>query len=158
MKRANIEVTSISIKESLEVTGAHDVKIICDKIFKDLDFSDFDMLIFIGGVKCVENVRKFDQIFEVINYFNSNNKYIAAICAAPVILGDAGVLDKNKFTCYEGFQDFVKNGIYLKQRVVQDKNIITSNCAGSVFEFGFKLVSILMGESKSNEVESRMIL
>lgn len=149
---------SISIKESFEVIGAHNIKLVCDKLFKDLDFSDFDMIVFIGGSKCVENVRKFDKIFEVIDYFNSNNKYIAAICAAPIILEDAGILNRNKFTCYEGFQDFVKNGIYLKQRVVQDKNIITSNCAGSVFEFGFKLVSILTNESKSKEVENKMIL
>lgn len=148
----------ISIADSLEVTGAHGIKTICDKKFNDIEFSEFKMIIFPGGVQGVNNIREFEPIYKVINYFYSSNRYVAAICAAPVILDDAGILDGNSFTCYEGFQESIKNGIYLKQKVVQDKNIITSNCVGSLFEFGFKLVSVLKNERESKELESKMII
>ena len=101
----------ISIADSLEVTGAHGIKTMCDKKFNDIEFSEFKMIIFPGGVQGVNNIREFEPIYKVINYFYSSNRYVAAICAAPVILDDAGILDGNSFTCYEGFQESIKNGI-----------------------------------------------
>ena len=158
LRRGNVDVHMVSITDSLEVFGAHDIKIICDKLFFDINFADYEMAIFPGGVGGVEEIRKFKPIYELIEYMYSNNKYLSAICAAPVILGDAGLLENNKFTCYEGFEQFVKNGIYLKEKVVINNKIITSNCAGSIFDFGFKLLSLLRGDKVSEEVRNKMIL
>ncbi|BAK81497.1 DJ-1 family glyoxalase III [Candidatus Arthromitus sp. SFB-rat-Yit] len=158
LRRGNVDVDIVSITDSLQVVGAHDIKIVCDKLFKDIDFSEYEMAIFPGGVKGVEEIRNFKPIFEFIEYMHSNNKYLAAICAAPVILGDAGLLEDNKFTCYEGFEQYVKNGTYVKEKVVINNRVITSNCAGSVFDFGFKLLSVLKGDNDSDEVKSKMIL
>lgn len=158
LRRAGIETTTVSITDSLEVMSAHNVKIICDETFNNLEFSEYKMIIFPGGVKGVDNIKSFEPIYKIINYFYSSDRYVAAICAAPIILGNAGILENNSFTCYEGFEQFIKNGIYLKQKVVQDKNIITSNCAGSALEFGFKLVSVLKSEQESNVVEKQMVL
>lgn len=158
LRRGDIQVDLVSITDSLDVLGAHDIKLVCDKTFGNIKFDEYEMAIFPGGVKGVEEIRKFEPVRGLIQYFVSNNKYLAAICAGPVILGDSGALDENKFTCYEGFQDFVKKGIYLKQKVVRDNNIVTSNCAGSVYDFGRELLTVLKGEEVANEVLSKMIL
>lgn len=158
LRRADIEIEIVSIKNDLEVEGAHGIKLICDRKFEEMEFSEFVMIIFPGGLLGVNNLKSFAPMKEVINYFYSNDKYIAAICAAPSLLDEAGILKNKKFTCYEGVQEFIKNGIYSKQKVVQDKNIITSNCVGSVFDFGFKLVEILKGEDLRNCVEEKMII
>ena len=158
LRRADIEVVVISIKNNLEVEGAHGIKLICDKKFDEIEFSEFNMVILPGGQPGVNNLKSFDPIKEVVNYFYSNNKYVAAICAAPMILEESGILENKKFTCYEGVQEFIKNGIYLKQKVVQDKNIITSNCVGSVFDFGFKLIEVLKDKDSSNCVERKIII
>lgn len=158
LKRAEIETQIISISNSLEVLGAHGIKIICDYKFEEVNFSNFDIIIFPGGIEGVNNIKNFSPIYNLINEFYKKGKYIAAICAAPIILYEAGILNGNSFTCYEGIQDFIKNGIYSKQKVVEDKNIITSDCVGSVFDFGFKLVSILKGYDRFIDVKEKMIL
>lgn len=158
LRRANINITLISIKNNLEVEGAHGIKLICDKIFDEIELSEFNMVIFPGGLLGVNNLKNFPHIKEVVNHFYYNDKYVAAICAAPSILYECGILDNKKFTCYEGVQEFIKNGIYSRQKVVQDGNIITSDCVGSVFSFGFKLVSILKSEEVSEEIRKKMII
>ncbi len=158
LRRGDVQIDLISITDSLEVTSAHNVKITCDKVFKDMNKDDYDMIIFPGGVTGVENIRNFPPIKEVIVDFNNKKKYIGAICAGPVILGDAEILGGKNFTCYEGFEKFVENAIYSKQKVIIQDNIVTSNCVGSVFEFGLTLLSLLKGEEFSEEVRRKMIL
>lgn len=158
LRRGMVEVDLVSITDSLEVVSAHSIKIICDKIFRDMDTSNYDMIVFPGGVNGVEEIRRFEPMRKIISYFHENNKYLAAICAGPVILGDAGVLENRNFTCYEGFEKFIQNGIYSKERVITTGNIITSNCVGSVIEFGLKLLAVLKGEDISNDIRSKMNL
>ena len=158
LRRADIEVVIVSIANNLEVTGAHNIKVICDENFNNIEFSEFKMIIFPGGVQGVKNIREMETIKKVVNYFYSSDRYVAAICAAPTILGDAGVLDGNNYTCYEGFQDLIDRGFYLNEKLVQSNNIITSNCAGSVFEFGLKLVELLKDEEISKQVRDKIIL
>ncbi len=158
LRRAEIETVMVSIMNSLEVSGAHGIRIFCDNKFDEIEFSLFNMIIFPGGMKGVNNIKEFKPIHRVINEFYNSGKYIAAICAAPIILDELGILNKNIFTCYEGIQKFVKNGVYLDQRVVESKNIITSDCVGSVFDFGFKLVTILKGQDEYIDVRNKMIL
>ena len=158
LKRAEIETLTISISNFLEVKGAHGINLICDFKFDEVDFSSFDIIIFPGGMEGVNRMKDFTPIRDLINEFHNGGKYIAAICAAPIILYEAGILNGNNFTCYEGIQKFIKNGIYSKQKVVQDKNIITSDCVGSVFDFGFRLVSILKGYDEYIGVRNKMIL
>lgn len=158
LRRGEVEVDLVSITDSLEVVSAHDIKIICDKTFGEMNNSDYDMIVFPGGVAGVEAIRNFEPMRDVIKYFHDNNKYLAAICAGPVILGDAGILTDKNFTCYEGFEKFVQNAIYSKERVIETGNIITSNCVGSVLEFGLKLLTILKGEEVSKDTRSKMIL
>lgn len=158
LRRGEIDVNIISIEDSLDVSGAHNVKITCDSKFDNVNFNDLDMIILPGGAGGVNRIKDFKPILHILKEFNENNKYIAAICAAPVVLEEAGILNQKEFTCYKGFEQYVANGKYLAEKVVQDGNIITSNCVGSVFDFGFKLVNLLKGEKISKDLHNKMIM
>src|SRR5690554_6432473 len=87
LRRAQIDVVTVSITDDKTVTGAHNVQVVVDNTFSDIDFSDFDMLILPGGMPGAKNLNKHEELKKLLNEFNSKNKLIAAICAAPMVLG-----------------------------------------------------------------------
>ena len=157
LRRGNVEVEIISIEETLEVTGAHNIEITCNSKFNDNNFNDYKMIVLPGGLQGVNRIKEFKPILSILKDFHETNRYIGAICAAPIILEEAGIIKENNFTCYKGFEKQVANGKYVQEKVVEDKNIITSNCVGSVFDFGFKLLSYIENMNIIEELRSNMI-
>lgn len=157
LRRGEVDVNIISIEDSLEVVGAHNIKLVCDSKFQEVDFNEVRMLILPGGVG-VNRIKDFEPIFPIIKKLYDDGKYICAICAAPVVLEKAGILNNKKFTCYKGFEKNMSNATYVAEKVVQDQNIITANCVGSVFEFGFKLLTLLKGEEITKDLYNKMIM
>ena len=152
LRRAGIDCEFYSINE-LDVEGAHGIKIIADKILtKDNDLSNVDMIILPGGMPGAQHLADNEMVQAIIKEFHRNNKYIAAICAAPALaLGKSGIIEGKKVTCYPGMEDNIPNSNYIDEIVVQDGNIITSQGPSTALPFAFKLLKVLKGDSHSLE-------
>lgn len=150
LRRAKIEVDLVSIKD-ITVKSGSGINILLNKVIEEVNVKDYD-LVFLpggGGVKALdESVLLKDIVVE----FNNQDKYIAAICAAPLILGKLGILDNIEFTCFPSFEQFAPKGKYKKTGVVQSKNIITGRGIGYVNDFALHLIKIL----KSKEVRDNI--
>jgi len=158
LRRAQIDVVTVSITENNAVTGAHNIPVTADKIFKDTDFTNFDMLILPGGMPGAKNLNEHEDLKNLISSFNTKGKLIAAICAAPMILGGLGILDGKRATCYPGFEPELIGAKTTGESVVVDENIITGKGPGLVFDFGLRLVEQLLGLQDRHEVQNGLLL
>ena len=159
LRRADIKVETISISGNLSVIGAHNIEISADALFDKTDFSDGDMLILPGGQPGTNNLNACEKLKKLIQNYYDQNKYIAAICAAPLIFGEMGLLKYKKAVCYPGYENQLLGAeIAENERVVVSDNIITSKGAGTAIEFSLKLVEILVGKETAEILSKKMIV
>lgn len=141
LRRAEVQCDIVTL-EGKEVLGAHNIAIKGDKVIGDY-LKDYDMIVLPGGMPGATNLRDNDAVIELIKYFNDNNKFIAAICAAPIVLAKAEVINNINITSYPGYEEDLKNGKYMEELVVVDGNIITSRGPATTLEFSYKLLEVL---------------
>ena len=155
LKRAGVEVELVSVNEEKDVVGSHNVHIVCDSsISEKQDFSDGDVLFLPGGMPGTVNLMNCERLTEALREQNSNNKRIAAICAAPSVLGRLGFLEGRKATCYPGFENQLIGAEYTRQGVVTDGNITTARGLGYALDLGIELTALLVSEDKAKEVKA----
>lgn len=158
LRRGNVHVTTVSIEKTLFVTGSHDITVMADKLFDEIDFSKGDMLVLPGGMPGTKNLNSHDDLRKLIQHYFSQQKYIAAICAAPLILGQLGLLKNKEAVCYPGYEKELVGAIVSDKRVVVSDNIIMAKGAGCAIEFALKLVEILQDKKTSIKVANAMIV
>ena len=149
LRRANISCDMVGLEE--QVTGSHDIQVTADCVF-DGDLSDYDLLVLPGGMPGSANLRDNHALISEIQAFNQEGKKISAICAAPIALHQAGVLKDKHFTCYDGVQKQITDGIYQKETVVVDGNLTTSRGPSTALAFAYELVDQLGGDAESLRV------
>jgi len=140
LRRANIKVDIVGIEDEI-VSGRNGIKILCDKIITDVKPDDYDGIVLPGGNPGYKNLENNQQVINFIKTYNNRGKLIAAMCASPTILEKIGVLEGKKATCYPTMKDKLKN--YVDERVVVDKNVITSQGPGTAIEFALEIVRFL---------------
>ena len=151
LRRASINCEYYSI-DGIEVEGAHGVIFKSDHLLENSDLSDVDMIVLPGGMPGAKNLAENEKVQQIIIDFNAQNKYIAAICAAPaLVLGRSGIVDGRKVTCYPGMEGYLSNSTYCNDLVVRDNNIITSQGPATALPFAFELVKVLKGDSSNIE-------
>jgi 4-methyl-5(b-hydroxyethyl)-thiazole monophosphate biosynthesis len=158
LRRAGVEVTTVSITTYNMVRGAHNVKVDADEVFEYVDFSEMDMLVLPGGMPGAKNLNNSEDVRKWLKTFASEGKEIAAICAAPMVLGDLGLLEGKNATCYPGFEAELIGANVTGESVVVDGNITTGKGPGLAFAFALALVEKLCGVEKRNEVASGLLL
>ena len=151
LNRAGFVCDLISINEDKFVKSTHEITIVADKVLnKQDDLSEYDMIILPGGMPGAKYLSEHENVIKTIKEFNNQNKFIAAICAAPaLVLSKAGIVKNRKVTSYPGMDNYLTDAIYQEDAVVQDKNIITSRGPATAMQFAFKLVEVL-GESSES--------
>lgn len=154
LKRVDIDVVMISIEKEKIVRGAHNIYINCDEIYDDISLEDFHMIFLPGGMPGTDNLNKNERLKKEIFEFFSLGKKIAAICAAPSILGDMGILKGKKATCFPGFEKRLKGADIINEKVVRDGNITTSKGLGTAIDLGLDIVEQVMGKEISKELGS----
>lgn len=157
LRRVNIPITTVSISSSLEVTGAHGITITTDALFSNLDFSDADMLVLPGGAPGTCNLNAFEPLKDLLKKFYAESKYIGAICAAPMILGQLGFLNGRKATCYPGFEKDLIGATHVTESVVIDGPIITSRGLGTAIDFAGELIALLTDRKTAEQVKRQVI-
>lgn len=160
LRRAGMEVHTVSIKREPVVTGAHGVSVVADLTFKEADFSDTDWLILPGGMPGASNLHEFGALNDLLRVHADKGR-IAAICASPAVaLAPTGLLSGRKATCYPGFETALvaAGAIPVDSRVVTDGNIVTGNGPSSAFPFALEIVRLTKGDDTAREVASGMLI
>lgn len=158
LRRANINVITTSISDVLEVEGAHNIKVVADKLFSELDFSSIDVLVLPGGMPGAKHLNEHLALKARIVEFANRGNCVAAICAAPIVLGSLGLLDGKKATAYPGFESQLSGAEVVNDSVVVSDNIITGRGPAFVYDFALKLVETIAGFDSRKEVERGLLL
>ncbi len=156
LKRAGIEVELVTINPTREVLTSHGINIIADKTFDEADFADSDMLFLPGGVPGVPNLTADERLAQLLKKANSEGKKLAAICAAPSVLGVNGLLEGKNATCYPGWEEKLIGANLTGAGVTTDGNITTGRGLGFSIDMGLELVRILVDETTSNDIKVKI--
>ena len=157
LRRAGVEVRTAAL-DGLLVTGSHGIALRADRTLDAARALDFDMIALPGGMPGADHLKKDARVTALLHRFAAADRYTAAICAAPSVLAQAGLLDGRAATSFPGFLDAGSApGIRLRQdAVVIDGKVVTSRGAGTAMDFGLALVELLEGATIRSEVERRL--
>jgi 4-methyl-5(b-hydroxyethyl)-thiazole monophosphate biosynthesis len=158
LRRAEIDVSVVSVTEKHEVTGSHGIKIIADQLFNEIDYEKVDMIILPGGMPGASHLNSHLGLREQILNFHENKKLLGAICAAPLVFGSLGILKNINATCYPGFENQLHGAIVTGENIEVADNIITGKGAGVALHFALKIVELLKGKDLANKLAEKMII
>ena len=153
LRRSGIEVVMAGVS-AMEVTGKCGIRVTADVLLESVSGDDFDALFLPGGPAVME-LRKNAEVIGLIRAFDGGGKPIAAICAAPLLLKDAGVLTGERITAH--FSTAGELTGITGDRVELDGNLLTSRGAGTAIEFGIAFVALLVGEEAAVEVSAAIM-
>ena len=161
--RAGVPCDTVAITDAREVTSSHEVTIVCDRSIADAGFSfdDYAMLVLPGGIPGTPNLRACEPLCDALRRFAEKDRPLAAICAAPSILAELGLLEGRRTTANPGFQHVLaEHGaeVAADEPVVVDGNLITSQGAGTAMAFGLEIVRHFLGDEAVERVRAGVVL
>lgn len=154
LRRAGVEVV-IAALHGTSAVGRGGIRLTADAALEDVADSDFDLLLIPGGPGVAE-LRRDGRAAELSCLFSMAGKPVAAICAAPLVLMDAGLLGGRRFTAHQSVREELAQA--LDERLVIDGNLITSRGAGTAMDFGLALVARLVGQSAADKVAADIMV
>jgi 4-methyl-5(b-hydroxyethyl)-thiazole monophosphate biosynthesis len=157
LRRAQWKVVTAGIDDGV-VTASRGVRLVPDQAWANLDPSGFDVLMIPGGGPGVDRLLKDRRFLETIRDFDRAGKWIGAVCAAPLTLQAAGILEGKRVTCHPGVADALTVTPRLADRVVVDGKLVTSQGPGTTFEFALAMIRLVDGEEKARTLATGMIL
>jgi 4-methyl-5(b-hydroxyethyl)-thiazole monophosphate biosynthesis len=156
LRRSKINVTVAGLGRK-KIVGTHEIPIYCDVLMNDIRPNQYDVLCLPGGQPGTNNLKSSKEVLELVRTFAQKGKLIAAICAAPTILKEAGILDGRCVTSYPSEKKVFSQSEYQNKDVVEDDNIITSRGVGTAIDFALTLVKILQGEVSRDQLADRIL-
>ncbi len=152
LRRAGIEISMVSITGSKEIIGSHNIKVEVDELFENLDYSEADMLVLPGGMPGTKYLAAHQGLITLLKQFDQEGKKIAAICAAPSVLGANGILKGKKVTCYPGYEDKLLGATTTGNKIEIDSHIITGKGMGVSIDFALTIIEKLKDIETANKV------
>lgn len=158
LRRAGIEVTTAALDDGI-IVASRGVKLIADVLLNDVLDNDFDMIVLPGGLPGADYLDRDERIHSLLKKMYEEGKYTAAICAAPKVLANAGLLEGKKATSYPGVIDkmTLPKTQVMNAAVVTDGKVITSRGPGTAMDFALELIEKLAGPEKRAEVEQSLM-
>lgn len=157
LRRAGVETEIVSVMGRKQINGSHGIIVEADKVFEEADIADADMLVLPGGMPGTLNLKAHEGLRKQILSFNSQGKYLAAICAAPTVLSELGLLKEKKACAYPSFEEELDCGEVLKVPAVTDGNITTGRGMGAAIPFALRLAAIFCGDEKAEEIRKSVV-
>ena len=155
LRRAGLNVVTVSVGEDNTVTGAHGISVAADVNINDIeDCTEAELLFLPGGMPGTTNLNESEQVHKLIRSANEQNKRIAAICAAPMVLGGEGILEGKNATCYPGFEKYPTGATVTDKKVVTDGLVTTGKGAGAAVEFALELISLTCGTDTAEKIRN----
>ncbi len=156
LRRADIDVKTVSIYDYKSVTGSHDITVISDITLDDVNKNDMQAVVLPGGMPGTLNLNECEMVKDLILYAYNNDKYIGAICAAPMILGEMDLLNGKDAICYPGFEEHLLGANIVNTKAVVSGKIITSKGAGAASDFAHSFITHLKNKETADKVISSM--
>ncbi|MGN1481614.1 DJ-1 family glyoxalase III [Porcipelethomonas sp.] len=157
MRRCELEVVTVGVGRQI-IRGAHGIFVTTDIVDNELKLDDsVEMILLPGGMPGTLNLEKSASVQKAIDFCAENDRFIAAICAAPSILGHKGLLKNRHATCYTGFESQLDGAVVSKDPVCTDGKIITSRGAGAAMQFSFEIVKQLISEERSELLKASVL-
>lgn len=160
LRRAGMPVKTVSITNSLQVTGAHGITVNADVLYNNTLFKDAEWLLLPGGMPGAQNLHDFSPLQGLLaQQAKSKHGFIGAICASPaIVLGQDGLLKGRKATCYPGFEEYLRGAEYVDQPVTVDDKFVLGNGPATALKWALAIVTKSLGEEKANSVAGDMLL
>lgn len=156
LRRAGITVVVAGLKAGI-VTASRGVQLKPDVTLDEALHHEYDMVVLPGGMPGAANLKDDARMIALLKKMAAAGKYTAAICAAPMVLAEAGLLDGKQATSYPGFLDAIPGVMLSTAAVVQDGNVLTSRGPGTAMDFALALITVLSGAEKRQQVESALL-
>lgn len=157
LRRAGAEVVMVSVSDTLWVKGSHGIEVKADALFEQADYDGADLLVLPGGMPGTLHLQEHEGLCQLLKRFAEQQKNLAAICAAPSVLGQLGLLQGKKAVCYPGFEEKLLGAVTGEEEVVRDGAVTTSRGLGTAIPFALELISLLYGEEKAQEIKKSVI-
>lgn len=157
LRRAGLDTVTVSITGRKEITGSHRIVLHADELFEEADFDDTAMLVLPGGMPGTLHLGEHIGLHQVLTQKMEENCPIAAICAAPSVLGDLGALKGKRAVCYPGFEDRLTGAIVTQNPVEVDGNITTSRGMGTAIPFALAIIEHFQGKEQAEKIGKSII-
>ncbi len=156
LRRAGVRVCTVGVGSDL-VRSSHNLYVNADINIDRFEINEgIEGVILPGGMPGTTNLLAEERVLEAIRYCSDNDKFVCAICAAPMVLGKLGILKGKKATCFPGFEGDLEGAIVTGKHVAVDGKVITAKGAGCALEFGFAIVGAVKGEKAADNVATAM--
>lgn len=157
LRRAKVETEMVSIMDTKQVKGSHGIEVSADGMFADYDYADATLLVLPGGMPGTLNLGNHEGLCELLKKHYSEEKMVAAICAAPSVFGQLGFLEGRIATCYPGFETKLNGAIVCATKVAVDGNVVTAKGMGTAIDFSLKLIELLVNKETADEISHGII-
>lgn len=157
LRRAGVSAQMVSITGRVVVTGCHGIRVTADSTLSEEALCSSEMIILPGGLPGATNLEQDPRVIKALHHQHKEGKPIAAICAAPFILGKEGLLRGLRATCYPGFESSLTGAVPTGALVERDGNIITGKGPAAAMPFALEIVRLLLGENTSNSIAKGLL-
>ena len=157
LRRVQIDIKTVSIKDTKEVQTAHGISLLTDLLFDEVDITDADMLVLPGGMPGTKYLGEYQPLCDLLRDFYGKSGKVAAICAAPTVLASLGFLEGRKATAYPSCMEGLTGAEPSYESVVVDGNVTTSRGLGTAVDFALSLIGQLLGEEKADEIAESVV-
>ncbi len=156
LRRADLQVKTVSVTDSLTVKGAHGISVISDALFGNCSFDKVKALVLPGGMPGAETLGKHKGLTELLKEYHNTDTVLAAICAAPMVFGQLGLLKGKKAVAYPGFEPKLEGASIQNDLVVVDGKIVTGKGPAAALPFALKLAEVLASKETANQLRKDM--
>lgn len=157
LRRADVETTMVSITEERIVTGSHSISAEMDTVLSEVDFNSTDVIVLPGGMPGTKNLEACGALMEQVDAFIAQDKIVAAICAAPSILGHRGFLKGRKACSFPNFESHLEGAEVMDQPAVIDGNIVTGRGMGAAVPFALAILEKLQGKEAAEKMAANIM-
>lgn len=157
LRRQGIDTQMVSVMNEKMVTGSHQIPVVMDALIEDVDFEHVDMIVLPGGMAGTNNLEACEPLMEQVDSFLASGKAVAAICAAPTILGHRGHLNGKKAICYPGLEQQLSGAEVIYEAAVRDGNIITGRGMGCAISFALMIVEYFTDKKAADEMAEKIV-
>lgn len=157
LRRAGEEITMVSVTDERSVTSSHGVEVTMDKVLSEVNFDETDVIVLPGGMPGTKNLEACAALMEQVDAFVQAGKTVAAVCAAPSILGHRGHLNGKKACSFPDMESQLEGAEVLREPAVIDGNIITGRGMGAAIPFGLAILEKLQGKEAAEAMGRKIV-